>query len=213
MCGSSLVPDMHSPTPEFPWFALVVRSRWEKTAASSLTSKGYDSLLPVFKERRRWSDRWKDLELPLFPGYVFCRFDPCHRLPVLTTPGVLSVVGIGKALCPVDTEEIAAIQLLARSGCSARPWPFLEIGQFVRVSQGPLCGLTGIVLQVKSETKLILSISLLRRSVAAEVDRSWITSQPPRGHDRVNSLDVTILDFQQRNREGIATNLVRAPLA
>lgn len=213
MCGSSLAPNMHSLTCEFPWFALVVRNRWENIAASSLSTKGYHSLLAVFKERRRWSDRWKELELPLFPGYIFCRFDPSHRLPVLTTPGVLSIVGTSKGPSPVDAEEIAGIQLLARSGCSARPWPFLEIGQLVRVSQGPLCGLTGIVLQVKSETKLILSITLLRRSVAVEVERGWITGQGPRGDDLANSLDVSILDSRQRDGRGITTDSVRPRLA
>ena len=93
----------------YPWFALRVRSRYENTVATFLGGKGYEWFLPLYKSRRAWSDRIKETQLPLFPGYIFCRFDLQHRLPILTTPGVVSVVGIGRRPVPIDDAEIAAL--------------------------------------------------------------------------------------------------------
>jgi transcription antitermination factor NusG len=169
---------MSAPAAESPWFALVVRSRWERCAATSLASKGYDCLLPVCRERRRWSDRWKELELPLFPGYLFSRFRAHERPAVLSVPGILSVVGIGRTPIPVDSNEIAAVQLVGQAGFRLRPWSYVEIGEVVRLDRGPLQGLTGIVLQYKSESKLILSVTLLKRSIAVEIDRNWVSKLP-----------------------------------
>ncbi len=135
-------------TDSFPWFALQIRSRYEKIAATLLCSKGYELFLPAYKSRRRWSDRIKELEVPLFPGYLFCRFDPLDRLPILVTPGVIQVVGTGKSPVPVDDAEIAALQTAVQSGLPRQPWPFLQIGQRVRVECGPLCGLEGILLDL-----------------------------------------------------------------
>jgi transcription antitermination factor NusG len=158
----------------YPWFALRVRSRHESTAATILGGKGYELFLPRYKSRRAWSDRIKEIQLPLFPGYVFCRFDPQHRLPVLTTPGIVSVVGIGKMPVPIDDAEIAAIQATVQSGLPSRPWPFLQVGQKVRVESGPLSGLEGILLDLKRQHRLVMSVTLLQRSVAVEVDCAWV---------------------------------------
>src|SRR5437773_6033882 len=162
----------------FPWFALRVKSRHENTVATILGSKGYEWFVPLYKSRRSWSDRIKEIQLSLFPGYVFCRFDLQHRLPILTTPGVASVVGIGKRPSPIDDAEIAAIQAAVRSGLASRPWPFLQIGQRARVGYGPLCGLEGILLYVKGHSRLALSLTLLQRSVAVEVDDACVTATP-----------------------------------
>src|SRR5580704_5645490 len=90
--------------------------------------KGFEEFLPLYRDRRRWSDRFKWIELPLFPGYVFCRLDSENRLPILTIPGVLHFVGIGKTPVPIDDSEITAIQMATGSGLFAEPWPFLEVG-------------------------------------------------------------------------------------
>jgi transcription antitermination factor NusG len=165
-------------TDSFPWFALQIRSRYEKIAASLLCGKGYELFLPAYKSRRRWSDRIKELEVPLFPGYLFCRFNPLDRLPILVTPGVIQVVGIGKSPVPVDDAEIAALQTAVQSGLPRQPWPFLQIGQRVRVECGPLCGLEGILVDFKGRHRLVLSVTLLQRSVAVEVDGAWVISIP-----------------------------------
>jgi transcription antitermination factor NusG len=157
-----------------PWFALHVRTCYEKTVATLLDGKGYEWFLPLYKSRRRWSDRVKEIELPLFPGYLFCRFDAQKRLPILKTPGVILVVGIGKAPIPIDPAEISAIQALVKSGLPSQPWPFLRVGERVRINYGALCGLEGILLNLKGHHRIVLSVTLLQRSVAVEIDAAWV---------------------------------------
>ncbi len=165
---------------EWPWFAVQVRTSAEKTATNLLQYKGLECFLPLGKSRRRWSDRIKQLDVALFPGYLFCRFDPGNRLPVLKTPGVIGIVGMGKTPTPVDDGEIAAIQRVGKSGLAAQPWPFVQTGHVARIEYGPLRGLAGIVVSAKSESKLVLSVTLLHRSVAVEVDRGWLgEARPP----------------------------------
>jgi transcription antitermination factor NusG len=163
----------------WPWFAIQVKTCAEKAATTVLQYKGYECFLPLGKSKRRWSDRIKELEVPLFPGYLFCRFDPYARLPILKTPGVIQVLGIGKNLTPVDDDEIEALQCVGKTGLPVEPWPFLQVGDVARIEHGPLRDLTGIVIQIKSEIKLVLSVCLLQRSVAVEVDRAWLGEPHP----------------------------------
>jgi len=137
--------------------------------------------LPLYTARRRWSDRIKQLQLPLFDGYVFCKLNLLYRMPALTIPGVIQFVGIGKTPVPIEEEEITALQSVMKSGLPSMPWPFLQVGQRVLVQHGPLRDLEGIQLQTKGSHRLILSVSLLQRSVAVELDRDCITPILPRG--------------------------------
>ncbi len=162
----------------YSWFAVQTKSRYENLVATLLRGKGYELFLPVYKSRRRWSDRIKELELPLFPGYLFCRFNPLDRFPILVTPGVMQVVGVGKIPIPVDDLEIAALETAIRSGLPRQPWPFLQIGQKVKIECKPLCGLEGILVEFKGRHRLVLSVTLLQRSVAVEVDDTWIRPIP-----------------------------------
>ena len=159
---------------QWPWFAVLVRTGREKTANLLLENAGYECLLPVSKSTRRWSDRTKLIEVPLFPGYLFCRMDPHNRLTVLMTPGVMQIVGVGKTPIPVEEEEIEAIQRAQKSGLSWMPWPYMQIGNVAQILGGPLRGLTGIIVKIKSGMKLVISVSLLQRSVAVEVERDWV---------------------------------------
>lgn len=162
-----------------PWFAVQVRAKHENTAATVLRGKGYDPFLPLYKCRKRWSDRIKEAELPLLPGYLFCRFNPLDRLPILVTPGVIQVVGIARIPTPIDEAEIAALQTAVRSGLPSQPWPFLEVGQRVRVDYGPLTGHEGFLLEFRGHHRIILSITLLQRSVAVQVDSAWVSVVSP----------------------------------
>jgi transcription antitermination factor NusG len=159
----------------FNWFALQVRSRWEGTTAGLLRGKGLETLLPTYATMRKWSDRFKVVESPLFPGYVFCRFDVHNRLPVLITPGVISVVGRGKTPIAVDDTEISSIQAAIVSSIHIEPWPYVQIGERVRIKDDVLDGMEGILASFKGSHRVIISVSLLRRSVALEIDRSRIT--------------------------------------
>src|SRR5579871_262964 len=121
-----------------PWYALRVRPRYEKQVAQSIESRGIRTFLPLYAARRRWSDRVKELELPLFDGYVFCQMDVSTRLPVLVIPGVIQFVGVGKTPVAVESHEIEAIQGVVGANGTVRPWPFLREGDRVRVDEGPL---------------------------------------------------------------------------
>jgi len=157
------------------WFALRVKSRCEKLVGSIARNKGFEEFVPVYQSRSRWSDRTKSVEFPLFPGYVFCRMNLNHRLPLLTIPGVLHLVGIGKMPVAVDDREIAGIQAAVRSGLTIEPWSYLEVGQSVRVNHGPLAGLEGILVEVRKQHRLVVSVSLLQRSMGVEVEREWVS--------------------------------------
>ncbi|HXJ40514.1 MAG TPA: UpxY family transcription antiterminator [Bryobacteraceae bacterium] len=157
------------------WYALQVRSRKEGYVASQIQGQGYECLLPTYKSVRKWSDRVKEVEQPLFPGYLFCRFDFESRRPVITTPGVLQIVGYGRTAISVSDEEIQSLQLAVSSGIPKQPWPYLEVGQRVRVNYGTLSGLEGILVNVKGNHRVILSVTLLQRSVAMEVETSWLS--------------------------------------
>ena len=159
----------------YPWFAVQTKSRHESVVAAQLQGKGYEPFLPLCKSRRRWSDRLKEIELPLFPGYLFCRFDAGNRLPILIIPGVVQIVGVGKKPVAIDEKEISDIQASAQSGLPRQAWSFQQIGQRARVEYGPLSGLEGTLVNVKGRHRLILSITLLQRSVAVEIDESWVS--------------------------------------
>jgi transcription antitermination factor NusG len=156
------------------WFALQVRTRWESSTAVLLSGKGYETLLPTYQTRKNWNGRIRERSAPLFPGYVFCQFDALKRLPILVTPGVISVVGRGRVPVPVDDAEIAAIQTVVSSGLEAEPWPYLEIGQKIRIESNSLNGLEGVLVNFKGNHRIVVSVTLLRRSVALEIDRSCV---------------------------------------
>jgi transcription antitermination factor NusG len=170
--------DPCSETQRLPWFAIQVRSRYENIVAAFLMGKGYEWFLPSYWCRRRWSDRIKKVELPLFPGYVFCRFDPQDRLPILLAPGLISIVGVGKNPVPVEEVEIEAVRMLACSGLPYQRWPYIRVGQRVRIEHGSLCGLEGILQSFKGRHRIVVSVNLLQRSVAAEIDGAWVVAVP-----------------------------------
>src|SRR5579872_3476392 len=158
-----------------PWFALSVKSRFEKSVANFLANRGYESFLPLYKARRQWSDRIKETEVPLFPGYLFCRFDIHNRLPILMIPGVQHVVGGAQLPTPIDDNEMNALRTVIHAGLSRQPWPFLQIGDRVKIERGSLAGVEGILLQMKGRHRLVLSVSLLQRSVAVDIDSAAVT--------------------------------------
>jgi transcription antitermination factor NusG len=159
---------------KWPWFAIRVRSATEKTVNLHLENAGYESFLPVAKCTRSWADGTEELEVPLFPGYLFCRMNPQHRLPILQVPGVIQIVGVGEMPIPAEEQEIAAIQRVAKSELASMPWPYVRGRVDMRIDEGPLKGLTGIVVKLRSGTKLVLSVSLLQQCVAVDIDRQWI---------------------------------------
>ncbi len=158
------------------WFALTVKPQHERSAAQNLEYRGFEAFLPYYRARRRWSDRIKEYDAPLFPGYVFCRFHAERRSRILATPSVNSIVGIGKAPAAVSDAEIAGIQTMIGSGLPLGPGPLLKVGQPVRIEDGPLRGLEAILVQVKSAWRVVLNVQLLRRSVFVEVEAASVSA-------------------------------------
>jgi transcription antitermination factor NusG len=165
------------------WFALQVRSRWESSTAQFLSGKGHETFLPQYLLKKSWGGKSREVMAPLFPGYIFCQFDAQKRLPILVTPGVVAVVGRGRIPVPIEDSEIAAIQTVVSSGFHAEPWPYLEIGQRIRIEDealnSSLNGLEGILINFKGRQRIVVSVSLLRRSVALEIDRSRVRPITP----------------------------------
>ena len=158
------------------WYALYVRSRHEKMVHAQLDAKSEDVFLPVYSSRHKWADRWKTVSLPLFPGYVFCRFDTNRRSAIMTTSGVIDVVRMGSQPAAIDGAEIEAIKRVAASPLLTEPYADVVPGEIVTMSDGPLKGLNGTLMEVRKGLRLVISVQLLRRSVLIEIDRDWVVS-------------------------------------
>lgn len=162
------------------WYAIYTRHQHEKAIASILASKGFQILLPVYQVARRWRDRTKQLSLPLFPCYVFLQGELVRRVEVLMTPGVHSFVSIAGRPAVIPPEEINAVRRVVESGWQVEPHPFLKSGDWVRVIDGPLEGIEGVLVRKKNRTRLVLSVELLEKSAAVEVDACMVERVPPR---------------------------------
>jgi transcription antitermination factor NusG len=158
------------------WFAVQVWSGREHVSAMHLRERGYQVFLPCYREQRRWSDRIKTFERALFAGYVFCELVPDVVGKIVTAPGVIRIVGDGRGPVSIPVHEIAAIQRIAATNLSTEPWPMPGAGDRVRIELGPLSGIEGVVLAVKNHQRFVVSIPLLQRSVAVEVDAKWLTT-------------------------------------
>jgi transcription termination/antitermination protein NusG len=159
---------------DLPWFALYVKPRHEKNVTLLLERKGYQAFLPTYRHRAKYR---KTFELPLFPGYVFCRIDVSAPLPVMTTPGVFSIVGNGPEPEAISEEEVQAVRRLIASGSTPVPWPYVMAGQEVSVESGPLQGVQGVVVDASNEKWLVVSVDLLRRSIAVKLERDCLRVQ------------------------------------
>jgi len=160
--------------PEKKWYALTVPYQHERQTGKTLESQGLETLVPVYRSRRQWSDRVKEVEVPLFAGYVLCRFSISNRIRVLDTPGVAKIVGFGGAPAALEDSEIAAIQRMVGSKLPLAPWPYLKAGDRVRVEHGPMRGLEGALLRTKGSLHLVIDVELLQRSIGVQVDREAV---------------------------------------
>jgi transcription antitermination factor NusG len=158
-----------------PWYALSVRHQHEGAVRSALVFKGFEALAPTYRARRRWSDRVKEIELPLFAGYVFCRFRFAERMRVMDAPGVSKVVAFGGTPAEVSEVEIAAIRAVMEAKLPVRPWPHLQLGDRVLIERGPLRGVEGTLLQQEKERlELVIAVEILQRSLAVEIEADMV---------------------------------------
>ena len=159
-----------------PWFALQTKPKNERKVEQLLRQKGYDCFAPTYRLKRRWSDRTVEIDFPLFPGYVFCRFSPSVLGKAISTQGVVRIVGFGGKPAEIAVEEIEALQLLAQSNFLREPWKYLPDGTNVLVETGPLAGVHGIINVDENKRQLIISVTLLQRSVAIQLDENTVIS-------------------------------------
>ena len=159
-----------------PWFALQTIPKNERKVAHLLEIKGYECFAPTYRLKRKWSDRTVQIDLPLFPGYIFCRFNSSSLGKAISTRGVVKIVGFGAGPAEVAAEEIEALQLLARSNILREPWKYLPDGTLALVETGPLAGVQGIISAAENRRQLIISVTLLQRSVAIQLDENTVIS-------------------------------------
>jgi transcription antitermination factor NusG len=163
---------------EMKWYAAYTSANHEKKVREQLELRRVESFLPLYESVRRWKDRRMRLQLPLFPGYVFAQLAPQDRLHVLQVPGLVRLVGFNGHPTPLPDEEIEVLRRGLASGVLAEPHPFLTVGQRVRVRTGPLLGLQGILIRRRNKVRFVISVELILRSMAVEVDESDLEALP-----------------------------------
>lgn len=175
--GSITFPMSIPKSDHLPWFAIYVKTRHEKQVAFALEGRGYEAFLPTRVKRHAYN---RTFHLPLFPGYVFSRIEPSNTLPIVTTPGVVSIVGNGRSPEPISEPEIEGLKTIVKAGLRPIPWRYLSPGQEILVESGPLRGVKGVLVDARNETWVVLSINLLRRSVAVKVGRDslYLSTRP-----------------------------------
>lgn len=152
------------------WYAAYTKHQHEKQASNAFAQKGFEVFLPLYKAAHQWKDRTKTVSLPIFPCYVFLRTTLDRKLEILTTPGVFWLVGNAGRACPIPEIEIEAIRRITRSGAAIEPHSYLKCGENVRIQSGPLTGIKGILTRVKNRYRVVISVELLQKAVAVEVD-------------------------------------------
>jgi transcription antitermination factor NusG len=158
------------------WYATYTHARHEKKVAMQLEERGIEHFLPVYRSVRRWKDRRKELDLVLFPGYIFVRMTARERLRVLQLPGVVRFVSFNGQPAPMPGPEIEALRNALNQGVRAENHPYLTVGRRVKVMYGPLSGAQGILLRTKNNCRVVISIDAIMRSVALEVDEGDVAA-------------------------------------
>jgi transcription termination/antitermination protein NusG len=155
-----------------PWYALKVRTGAETSTALGLSNRGFDLFVPLYRAQLRYSDRTKMVQRAAFPGYLFCRFDAKQKAPVLSSPGVLYTVSFSGATLPIPETDIDTIRKTLDAG--AHPVDYLRVGQRVRIQQGALAGIEGLLTRYEGKDHLTVSVHLLQRSVSLRIDSRYV---------------------------------------
>jgi transcription termination/antitermination protein NusG len=163
-------PEESGPSAAVFWYAVWTRSRHEQVVREQLERKGHEAFLPTVARWSRWKDRRKKIDWPLFPGYCFARFEPGHRLSVLTCSGVVNIVSFDGDIAPIPEQEIDAIRRLVESDLQYDPCPLIREGSVVEVTHGPLKGVVGRLTRKGAHARLMLAVDLIGQAVSVEVD-------------------------------------------
>jgi transcription antitermination factor NusG len=178
-----------------PWFAIQVKCRLEKTVGQVLRYKGYEQFLPTYTSYKRICAQEQEVEIPLFPGYLFCRLNASASGLIVTTPGVVKIVGNGRTPIPVEAAEMEALQLVTSSRAKVRPCAYLAAGLPIKVISGPLAGLSGMLQESQNTRRVVVSINLLKRSTAVELEGCEIAPvvRQNSGRFEINETAATVL--------------------
>jgi transcription antitermination factor NusG len=152
------------------WYALYTNPRHEKVVARQLKERCVENFLPLYRTWHRWKDRRKQVDLALFPGYVFVKIEEQNKLQVLKTPGAVNLVSFNGKLAVLPEPEIQALRNALDNEVCAEPYPFLRVGRKVRVVRGPMAGAEGLLARKKDKYRVVISVEVLMRSVALEID-------------------------------------------
>lgn len=191
--------DMEKKKLKRDWYAVCTRHQHEKVVARSLEYKNFEIFLPLYKTRRRWQDRIKEITVPLFPGYLFVREGLERWLAILTTAGVHRIVSCGDRPAAIPPSEIEGVRRIVESTLRVEPHPFLRSGDWVRVKYGPIAGLEGILLRKKNTARLVLSVEMLGKSAAVEVDATDVERVSRKSLDLVSTLAPDSIQCEQTN--------------
>ena len=171
------------------WYAVCTRHQHERVAARILMDKAFEVFLPLYKARRKWQDRIKEISVPLFPGYLFVREGLDRWLQILSTAGVSSIVSCGGRPAAIPFSEIEAVRQIVESTLRVEPHPFLKSGDWVRVKYGPIAGVEGILLRKKNAARLVLSVEMLGKSAAVEVDATHVERIPTKALNSLSAFE------------------------
>jgi transcription antitermination factor NusG len=177
MHSMMLAPEIQEPVTQTPaWYAVYTKHQHEKSASDLLSRKGFTVFLPLHNAERRWKDRTKIVSLPVFPCYLFLRTNLDRKLEVLRTPGVFWLVENDGHACAIPESEIEAVRQITEKSARVEPHPYpsLKDGDFVRIRSGPLAGIQGILTNLKNRYRVVLSVEVLRKAIAVEVDLSSV---------------------------------------
>jgi transcription antitermination factor NusG len=158
------------------WYAAYTCAKHEKRVAAEMAARGVEHFLPLYSSVRRWKDRRVSIDLPLFPGYVFVRLALCNRLRVLQIPSIVRLVGFNRLPVALPDEELEILRSGLCQRLRAEPHSFLTIGRRVQITGGPFAGLEGVLKQEKNGLRVVVSIGLIQRSVAVEVDSADVAA-------------------------------------
>jgi transcription antitermination factor NusG len=161
---------MYEENGNLAWYAIRTRSRHEKLVHQQLDSRRVEAFLPLVERRRRWKDRWKNVDFPLFPGYCFARFPFQERLSVVTAVGVVQILGINGIATPVPDHEIEAVRQLVTCTLPFDPHPYLKEGMEVEVVRGSLAGVRGILIRKGARARLVVAVNLIQQAASVELD-------------------------------------------
>jgi transcription antitermination factor NusG len=156
------------------WYAVYMSANHEKRVAEQLAHRSVEHFLPLYDTVRQWKDRRVELQLPLFPGYIFVRLALRDRLNVLKIPGVVRILGFNGIPAQVPREQVESLRVALHHGLTVEPHPNLKVGRQVRIKVGPLSGWKGVIVRRKGDLRIVLSAELLQRSIIMDIEASAV---------------------------------------